>query len=1044
MGVFIQKTPDRKQPMIEKLIHASLHNRTLVLVLVFGIVAAGAWSLRSIPIDAFPDVTGVQVELVGNAPGLSPLEIERFVTYPIETGMRGLPGLERIRSVTKYGLCVVTLVFRDDVDTYFARHLVFERLTSASHQLPAGVDVEMGPVATAMGEIYQYTLDGPRPRDPEEQIRYLTDLRTLQDWVVSPLLKGVPGVNEVNSFGGYLREFQVNASPERLAQYGISIRELVDALGRNNQNVGGSFIEQASEQFIVRGVGVIANEADIGSIVVKNEHQGIPVFVKDVARVGAGHSRRQGLARRNLDGETVGGIVMMLKGENGLEVVRRVEERVKEINSGNVLPEGTKVVPYYQRSDIVGSSIGTAVRALAEGAGLVLIVLYLLLLSVRGAVAVLLALPLSVLLTFTVMRAFGLSGNLMSLGGLAISIGMIIDATIIQVENAHRHLAEMSLGEDRLETVKQAVLEVRKPSIFGELIIALTFVPIVTLQGMEGKMFSPLALTVTIALLASLFLSIFVIPALCSILLKPEAERPSPILAAARRLYLPVIRFGIRVPLLVAGGSLALFLAAGLLLPHLGTEFVPTMDEGAFDMDFQLLPGVSVTRAGEVAQLVHERLMKFPELSTLVSRTGQTGIALEARGVDKTGMTGVLKPRDQWTTAKSKEELLSRMRDALSDIPGMAFSFSQPIQCRIDELVAGTRAQIVVKVFGQDSEVLKKKAGELAGVIARVPGATDLVVEEISGQPYITVQVDRDRIARYGINVADVLEVVEIAVGGKTATSVYEENRAFDLRVQLEPERRDSVEKIRNLLVKAQNGPSIPLEQLATVSLGQGPVQITREDGQRRLGIEMNITGRDIGSFVAEAQKAIRRHVKLPPGYTVTWGGQFENQQRAVSRLALIMPAVIGLILLLLYLTFQSIRLALLVFLNLPFAQAGGLVALWAAGLYLSVPASVGFIVLLGVAVLNGLVLVSYIWQLRRTGTPVEQATIEACEHRLRPILMTACITVFSLIPMLYATGPGSEIQKPLAVVVVGGLITSTLSTLLVMPSMYRWFDAER
>jgi len=557
-------------------------------------------------------------------------------------------------------------------------------------------------------------------------------------------------------------------------------------------------------------------------------------------------------------------------------------------------------------------------------------------------------------------------------------------------------------------------------------------------------MFSPLALTVTIALLASLFLSIFVIPPLCSILLKPEAERASPILAGVRRVYLPIIRFGIRAPLLVAASSLVLFLAAGLLIPHLGTEFVPTMDEGAFDMDFQLLPGVSVSRAGEVAQLVHERLMKFPELSTLVSRTGQTGIALEARGVDKTGMTGVLRPRDEWSTTTSKEDLLSKMREALSDIPGMAFSFSQPIQCRIDELVAGTRAQIVVKVFGQDSEVLKKKAAELATVLSRVPGATDLVVEEISGQPYITVQVDRDRIARYGINVADVLEVVEIAVGGKTATSVYEENRAFDLRVQLEPDRRDSVDKIRNLLVKTDHGPSIPLEQLAIVSLGQGPAQITREDGQRRLGIEMNITGRDIGSFVDEAQKTIRRDVSLPPGYTLSWGGQFENQQRAISRLELIMPAVIALILLLLYLTFNSIRLALLVFLNLPFAQAGGLVALWAAGLYLSVPASVGFIVLLGVAVLNGLVLVSYIWQLRRSGIPIEQATIEACEHRLRPILMTACITVFSLIPMLFATGPGSEIQKPLAVVVVGGLITSTLSTLLVMPSMYRWFDAEK
>ncbi|MBP7867208.1 MAG: efflux RND transporter permease subunit [Acidobacteria bacterium] len=1030
--------------MIEKLMGASLRNRVLVLFVVLIVAGLGVVAIRDLPLDAFPDVTSVQVEVMVSAPGLSPPEIERAVTHPVETAMRGLPGLETLRSVTKYGLAVVTLVFEDRTDIYFARQLVFERLSSVSETLPDGVKAELGPVTTALGEVYQYTLEGPPPAPGDDRVAELTRLRTLQDWVVSPLLKGVPGVNEVNSFGGYIKEYQVLPEPEKLRKYGLAFQDVTEALRANNLNVGGGFVNRSSEQYIVRGIGLLRDEADITAVVVKTPHEGVSVRVGDVARVQAGAVPRQGLALKN-GAEAVGGIVMMLKGENGLAVVRRVEEKVREINGGNVLPEGTRIRPFHTRSGVVETSVATVLRTLLEGAVLVAIVLYLLLRNLRGALVVILALPLSLLLTFILMRALGLGANLMSLGGLAISIGMIIDATIIQVENAQRRLGEET-DRSRAGTsaaVLKAVLEVRRPSIFGELIIALTFVPIVTLQGMEGKMFSPLAFTVAVALLASLLLSIFVVPVLCATFLRPGAERRNVLLEGARWLYEPLLRHGTRHPWVPLGVFGALVAGALLLIPHLGTEFIPVMDEGAFDMDFQLLPGVSLEKAGSVAAEVHRRLMTFPEVDTLVSRTGQTGIALEARGVDKTGFVGSLRPRAEWTTAKDKGLLMAKMRKSLEDIPGMAFSFSQPIQCRIDELVAGTRAQVILKLFGEDLAVLRAKCAEMAVVLSKVPGASEMVVEKVAGQPYLVVRVDRAQAASRGLSRREILETVETAMAGTAATRVYEENRAIDLTVRLPEGLRGSVETLLGLPVGTGGGTSVPLSAVASVELEEGPVQISREGGQRRMGIEVNVTGRDIGGFVAEARERIDREVSLPPGYTVSWGGQFENQQQAVRRLSLVMPAVVLLVLLLLFMTFQAARPAALVFLNLPFALMGGLFALWLSGLYLSVPASVGFVVLFGVAVLNGLVLVSRVLQLREGGGNVADAVLEACRNRLRPIVMTASITVFSLVPMLFASGPGAEIQRPLAVVVVGGLVTSTLSTLWVLPAMYRWFDRK-
>lgn len=1026
--------------MLEKIIAYSLKQKGMVVFLSLLIVVFGAYSYLKLPIDAYPDVTNIQVEVVSHADGLSAIEIERNVTYPIEMSMRGLPDIEQMRSVTKFGLSIVTIVFKDSVDIYFARQLVFERLAEAKEKVPKGVAVAMGPIGTAMGEVYQYTLEGKMPDDPQQKIAYLTNLRTVQEWIVTPQLKSVAGVNEINSYGGYFKQYQVIVAPEKLLKYGLTVDDVFSAIGSNNENVGGNVLERGTDQYIVRGVGLIKDISDIETIVLKSAG-GTPTYIRDVAQVKVGEAVRMGASMKNGKDECVGGIAMMLRGENSRDVVRRVKEKVREINENNILPDGIKIVPYYDRSDIVNASVGTVNKALVEGSIFVLIVLYLLLNSIRGSLVVLIALPLSLLATFIVMKLAGISANLMSLGGLAISIGMIIDTTIIQVENVQRHLSEEGGKHPKIFTVLKAVMEVRKPSIFGELIIAITFIPILSLEGIEGKMFTPLAITVAIALLASLFLSIFVIPVLCILFLKPHPEKESFIMKHAMKAYLPMLEYAMsskKTILSVAG----VFLIASLfLVTRLGTEFIPAMDEGSFDMDIAMLPGVSLAKAMEVNQQAAARLMKFDELDTIVGRTGQTGVAMDTRGPDKTGYVGIFKPKEEWKRDISKEDLVNEMRKSLETVAGINYGFSQPIQCRIDELVAGTRAQLIVKLFGEDIDVLSQKSTEIAKVLSTVRGGTDLNAEKVSGQPYLTVNIDRAKIARYGLNISDVQNVIEIAVAGKTASQLYEQNRNFDITVRLPEEKRNSLEAIRNLLITTKTGINVPLDQLADVKMIEGPVQISRQDGIRRIGVEMNVSGRDIGSFVAEAKQKIKEKVELPPGYYLTWGGQFENQQRAMSKLMIIGPVAIALIMLLLYTTFRSVRLALLVISNLPFALIGGVFALFLSGQYLSVPASVGFVVLFGVAVLNGLVLVSRISQLREEGFELQEAIKKGSLDRLRPVLMTASISIFSLIPMLFAGGAGSEIQKPLATVVVGGLVTSTLLTLLIIPSVYSWFE---
>jgi cobalt-zinc-cadmium resistance protein CzcA len=1023
--------------MLEKIIAYTLKQKGMIIFLSLLIIVAGLYSYLKLPVDAYPDVTNIQVEVVSRADGLSAIEIERNVTYPIEMAMSGLPDIEQMRSVTKFGLSIVTIVFKDNVDIYFARQLVFERLAEARENVPDGVEVAMGPIGTAMGEIYQYTLEGKMPTDPLQKISYLTSLRTLQEWIITPQLKSVAGVNEINSYGGYFKQYQVIVSPEKLVKHGITVDDIYSAIGNNNQNVGGNILERSTDQYIVRGVGLIKEVSDIENIVLKSEH-GTPTYIKDVAQVKIGEAVRMGAAMKNGNDEAVGGIVMMLRGENSRDVVHRVAQKVKAINENNMLPDGIKIVPYYDRSDIVNASVNTVTKALIEGTLLVLIILYLLLRSFRGSFVVLIALPLSLFVTFIVMKIVGLSANLMSLGGIAISIGMILDSTIIQVENVQRHYAEMKKDQHPIITVFKAVVEVQKPSIFGVLIIAITFLPIISMEGIEGKMFGPLAITVAIALLASLFLSIFIVPVLCLLFLKPQSHKESIIMKYAKKFYLPLLEYAMnkkKVVLSIAGVFLVISL---FLFTRLGTEFIPTMDEGSFDMDVAMLPGVSLATAMEVNQRAAQKLKQFEELDVVVSRTGQTGVALDTRGTDKTGYVGIFKPKSEWKRDISKEEITNEMRKSLESIAGITFGFSQPIQCRIDELVAGTRAQLIIKLFGEDIDVMNNKSAEIAKVLSSIRGGTDLATEKVSGQPYLTVNIDRSKIARYGINISDVQNVIEIAIAGKSVSQFYEENRRFDIVVRLPEEKRNSIEAIKNILVSTKSGMNIPLEQLAEVKMIEGPVQISRQDGIRRIGIEMNISGRDIGSFVAEAKQKIKETVELPAGYYLTWGGQFENQQRAMNKLMIIGPVAIGLILLLLYFTFRSIRLSLLVISNLPFALIGGVFALFISGQYFC------FIVLFGVAVLNGLVLVSRISQLRDEGFGLPEAIRKGCMDRLRPVLMTASIAIFSLIPMLLAGGMGSEIQKPLATVVVGGLITSTLLTLLIIPSVYSWFEERK
>lgn len=1016
---------------MDKLVSFALRQRLLILLACLGLLFFGVRAFRRIPIDAFPDVTNVQVQILAQAAGMAPVEVEQLVTYPIETSMGGLPNLEGVRSLSKIGLCVVTVAFKDNVDIYFARQLVFERLQQAREKLPAGVDVELGPISTGLGEVYQYTLESPR-RDP-------MDLRTLQDWVVRPILRTVAGVTDVNSFGGLVKQYQVVVRPDQLVSYRLTLRQVLEALESNNANASGGYIEHAGEQYVVRGLGLAGSMEDLRNVVI-SVHDGTPVYVRDVADIEIGPEPRQGFVTRDGKGEAVAGIVLMLKGASGRDVVAAVKEKLATV--AQALPPDVKVVPFYDRTELVNRAMHTVREALIEGGILVLVILLLFLGNVRSAIVVTLVLPLSALIAFMVLNGMGLSANLMSLGGLAIGIGMMVDGAVVMTENIYRHLAEDQGRTNIVETVREAAHEVARPIVFGISIITVVFVPLFTLEGLESKMFTPMAITITAALAGSLILSLTLVPVAATFLLRGKlSEKDTLAVRAAKGVYLPALRWCLKHWVVPVGIALAGLVISGVLFTRLGREFLPPLDEGAIGLQSFRLPSVALSSARELELEVERVLRSFPEITTVVSKTGRADIASDPMGLEVSDVIANLKPREEWKSARTQEELVEKIRTKLEEIPGMTYSFSQPIQLRVDELVSGVKAQIAVKLFGEDLEALKAGGEALQRAVAQVRGAADVNLERVAGTAYLDIQIDRERVARYGINVSDVQDIIETAIGGREATKLREGERTFAVIVKFPEAIRSDIARITDMLVTAADGQRVPLGQLATVKIHEGPGQISRENGRRRIVVECNVVGRDMGSFVAEAQAAVKKSVPLAPGYFITWGGQFENQQRAMARLSIVVPIVIFLIFLLLFTSFGSLRNAILIILNVPFALVGGVVALFVSHQNLSVAASVGFIALFGVAVLNGVVMVSYFNQLRREGAGLEEAVLKGGELRLRPVLMTALVAALGLVPLVFSSGPGSEIQRPLAVVVVGGLITSTLLTLFVVPILYRWLE---
>ena len=1031
--------------MIGSLLDASLRQRVLVVVVACILAAGGVYAFRTIAIDAFPDVTTVLVQVVTKAPGLSPAEIERFVTFPLELQLTGAPGLVQVRSLSKVGLSMIDVIFEDDVDIYLARQVVLERVLEVQELLPPGTVSQLVPNTTGLGEVFQYFLWGPQDETKghvlsDEELR---ERRTLQDWVIRPLLKGLPDVVDVNSIGGFVKQYQVMVEPGLLRKYNLALHEVFDAVANNNANAGGNILEKHAEKYIVRGVGLIRTLEDIEQIVVKEVH-GTPVYVRDVAEVRLGDAVRHGAVVVNGKREAVAGIVLMLRGGNAREVVEAVKDKVDEIHKKNLL-NGLRIVPFYDRIELIRAALNTVYKAMLEGIVLVVVVLFLFLGNVRSALIVTATLILTPLTCFIVMDQVHLTANLMSLGGLVIAIGMMVDGSVVVVENVYRHLSEHTgTRVNRTQLVLQAALEVGRPVVFGILIIILVFLPILSLHGMEGKMFKPLAYTIMIALMVSLVVSLTLSPVLCSLMMKRGREEDTFLLRWAKRRYLPVLRWALVHPITVLTIGLSLLGGSLLLFPFLGGEFIPILNEGAITPQTIRLPSISLAKSIEIEKEMQQAVLEFPEVRMVVSKIGRSELGNDPQEPNASDPVVTLAPMEEWTTAETKPELDNAIRQRLEKIAGANFLLSQPIQQRVDELLSGVRSEATVKVLGEDLNILRTTAEQIQAVMNSVKGVKDIRIEQLFGQAYLTVDIDRAKIARHGINVAHINEIITTAIGAEAATRVYEGQRRFDLILRFPEQYRNSVETISNILLTTVSGALIPLSDLATVQLREGPALISREGLQRRIYIGFNTYGRDIESIVAEAQQKIADQVSLPPGYQIVWGGSFENMQRAMARLKVIVPLTIGLIFMLLFSSLNSVRFAALIILNLPFALIGGIVALWLTGEYLSVPASVGFINLFGVAVLNGIVLVSYILKLRQDGRPSQEAIVEGCLLRLRPVLMTALVALLGLIPLALSQGIGSEVQRPLAVVVIGGLLTSTSLTLIVLPALFPWFEPAR
>ncbi|KWR87545.1 CusA/CzcA family heavy metal efflux RND transporter [Cupriavidus sp. IDO] len=1046
--------------MFERILSFSIGQRWLVLLAVLAMAALGAWNYGRLPIDAVPDITNVQVQVNTEAPGYSPLETEQRVTFPIETAMAGLPGLEQTRSLSRYGLSQVTVIFKDGTDIYFARQLVNQRVQEARDKLPEGTTPQMGPISTGLGEIYLWTVEADENARKPDGSRYTpTDLREIQDWIIKPQLRTVAGVTEINTIGGFAREYLVAPSHERMASYGLSLQDVVQALEKNNSNVGAGYIERRGEQYLVRAPGQVRSMDDIRDVIVGSA-QGQPIRIRDLAEVGLGRELRTGAATDN-GREVVLGTVFMLIGENSRAVSRAVDQRMAEINRS--LPAGVKAVTVYDRTVLVDKAIATVKKNLLEGAALVIAVLFLFLGNLRAAVITALVIPLSMLFTFTGMATYRISANLMSLG--ALDFGIIVDGAVVIVENCVRRLAHAQqhhgrplTRSERLHEVFAAAKEARRPLIFGQLIIMIVYVPIFALTGVEGKMFHPMAMTVVLALLGAMILSVTFVPAAVALFIGNRvAEKENRLMQWARRLYAPTLARAIaNTPVVLTFAAVAVLLS-GLVATRLGSEFIPSLNEGDIAVQALRIPGTSLTQSVAMQQQIEKRLKdKFPEIERVFARTGTAEIASDPMPPNASDGYIMLKPRDQWPDpGKSRDKLLAQMQAELETIPGNRYEFSQPIQLRFNELISGVRSDVAVKLFGDDNEVLDATAQKIAAALQSVPGAAEVKVEQTTGLPVLTVDIDRSRAARYGLNMTDVQDTVAIAIGGRDAGTLFQGDRRFRISVRLPEEVRADVDALRRLPVPLPAGtqPSqaagvksnvaprtsyIPLGEIATFDIAPGPNQVSRENGKRRIVISANVRGRDVGSFVPEAMQAIEQRVTIPAGYWIAWGGTFEQLQSATARLQIVVPLALLMVFVLLFAMFGNVKDGLLVFTGIPFALTGGILALWMRGIPLSISAAVGFIALSGVAVLNGLVMLSFIRSLRDEGKSLDDAVHAGALTRLRPVLMTALVASLGFVPMAIATGTGAEVQRPLATVVIGGIISSTALTLLVLPVLYR------
>lgn len=1027
--------------MINAIIRFSIAQKMVVLLLVAIMAGAGAYSLINLPIDAVPDVTNVQVQVLTNAPSLAPLEIERQITFPIEVAMSGLPNVEEIRSVSKFGISNITIVFEESTDIYFARQLIQERLSQARENIPPGIgSPEMGPIATGLGEIYQYEVKAEKGSNYSA-----TDLRTIHDWNIRRQLMGVPGVTEVNSHGGFGKQYEVRLVPEKLQSFGISLRDVYEAITRNNSTVGGGYIEKGSEQYLLRGVGLVEKMDDLANIIVKTGAEGVPIYVKDLGEIVEGKGIRQGAATAGGEGEIVTGMAIMLKGENSRTVAGRVAERIDEIKK--TLPIGVTIEPFYDRTSLVKRAIATVETNLLEGAALVILVLLLLLGNWRGALLVATIIPLSMLFAAILMRIFDVSGNLMSLG--ALDFGLIVDGAVVMVENAVRRRAEAQHNNSREppeRTILEACLEVARPVVFAVAIIGIVYLPILSLRGIEGKMFVPMALTVIFALLGSLILSLTYVPAMLALILRGKvSEKESPLICWSKMIYVPSLAFVMKFRSQVLALAVALVAISGAIFPYLGGEFIPRLDEGDILIEAILLPSVSLSQSTATTTEIEKSLLTFPEVKQIVCKCGAPAVANDSMSLNQCDVFVMLKQSHEWGTGRTKEELIEAMSKKVeADVPSAAsFGFMQPIEMRVNELIAGTRGDVAVKLFGDDLDLLASKGAEIEQVLSKIQGAAETRAEVTTGLPQLQVKPDRAAIARYGLNVEDVNDLVQSIFAGKKAGEVFEGEKRFDIVIRLNESASQSIESVKALILMAPNGARVPLTQVADVSLVEGAAQISRDDTRRRIVVSTNVRERDVASFVAEARQKLEKEVQLPPGYYLTWGGGFENLERATSRLLIVVPIALFLIFVMLFSTFGSAKQALIIYTGIPFAIVGGVVALAIRGMPFSISAGVGFIALFGVAVLNGVVMVSFINHLREEGKSVLEAVREGSMTRLRPVLMTALVASLGFIPMALATSAGAEVQRPLATVVIGGLITSTLLTLLILPTLYAWIEKD-